>query len=398
MNKIAFIVPWHGENIPGGAEAALRSITEHLDQAGVPIEILTTCVEKFTADWSMNYYKPGEYKVNGILTRRFKVRKRDTELFDSINAKLLEDKMVSDVEEKQFMQEMVNSPSLYEYMKAHEDEYALFVFIPYLFGTTYYGAQICPKKTVLIPCAHEESYIHMRIFKEVFEHSRGMLFNAKPEQELVNQLFDMSNVLECTPGLGMDTNITSNAERFKGKYGITQPFILYAGRKDVGKNIYTLIQYYIEYRKRNEQKLKLVLIGGGDINLPEAYAEDIIDLGFVDSQDKYDACAAALCLCQPSLHESFSYVIMESWLCGRPVLVHEKCEVTKNFAIQANGGLYFSDYFEFEGAVNYIFENKKIAAQMGENGRSYVLKEFAWDIIVDKYMRFFNECIVTQED
>ena len=54
--------------------------------------------------------------------------------------------------------------------------------------------------------------------------------------------------------------------------------------------------------------------------------------------------AAASLLCQPSHNESFSLVIMESWLCGRPVLVSSQCAVTKDFAKRSNGGLYFKDY------------------------------------------------------
>lgn len=45
MNKIAFVVPWYGENILGGAEAALRSITDRLKKTNLQIEILTTYVE-----------------------------------------------------------------------------------------------------------------------------------------------------------------------------------------------------------------------------------------------------------------------------------------------------------------------------------------------------------------
>lgn len=122
----------------------------------------------------MNYYKLGEYIVKGILTRRFKVRKRNTKVFDAINAKLVRGLTVTQTEEQQFMQKMVNSPDLYEYMEHHEEEYDLFVFMHYLFGTTYYGAKICPEKTVLIPCAHEEIYIHMSIYKDIFEHSKGV--------------------------------------------------------------------------------------------------------------------------------------------------------------------------------------------------------------------------------
>ena len=136
--------------------------------------------------------------------------------------------------------------------------------------------------------------------------------------------------------------------------------------------------------------LKLVLIGGGEMQIPADVRDHVIDLGFVDRQDKYDAIAASEFLCQPSKNESFSLVIMESWLCGRPVLVHEKCAVTANFAREAEGGLYFNDYFEFEGCTDFFLSKKDTAAQMGRNGCAYVKKNFDWDIIVDKYKEFFN--------
>ena len=75
-------------------------------------------------------------------------------------------------------------------------------------------------------------------------------------------------------------------------------------------------------RRNPDKNLKLVLIGGGDINIPEDIKDKVVDLGFLDIQDKYDACAGSVCLCQPSKNESFSIVIMESWLCERPVLVN----------------------------------------------------------------------------
>ena len=191
----------------------------------------------------------------------------------------------------------------------------------------------------------------------------------------------------------MDTDIVPDPGAFREKYGIKERFILYAGRKDKGKNVHTLIKYFAEYIKRHETDLKLVLIGGGEIDLPAGLVLDkrIIDLGFVDRQDKYNAQGAAEFLCQPSKNESFSLVIMESWLCGRPVLVHEDCAVTRNFVSEANGGLYFSDYFEFEGCTDYITGNSDAAWLMGSSGKDYVKRNFDWDIIVDKYKTFFRE-------
>ena len=392
MKKIGFVTSWYGENISGGAETELRGIVTHLQEAGVELEVLTTCVKDFAGDWNVDYYKEGAYDVQGICVRRFPVRKRDTLAFDAVNYKFMNNLAVTREEEETFMREMVNSPKLYEYMKEHQEEYALYVFIPYMFGPTYYGIQVCPEKAVLISCFHDESYVYMDIFKEVFSKLKGIIFLAKPEQELANRVFDLSNVNQGMLGAGVDSVYEGHAEDFVKKYKIDSPFILYAGRKDEGKNVHTLIRYFMEYKKRNVSDMKLVLIGGGNIDIPKEGKNDILDLGYVPIQDKFDAYAAAKLLCQPSKNESFSLVIMESWLCSRPVLVHENCAVTKNFAIEAKGGLFFKDYYDFEGCVNYYLEHEEIADKMGENGREYVRENFLWDVMVKKLTDFFKQC------
>mgnify|MGYP003342993432 CR=1 FL=1 len=65
MKKLGFVVPWHGENIPGGAEMLLRGVTSHLHAAGVELEILTTCIKQFSSDWNENYHKEGVTVENG---------------------------------------------------------------------------------------------------------------------------------------------------------------------------------------------------------------------------------------------------------------------------------------------------------------------------------------------
>ena len=392
--KIAFVIPWYQEQIPGGAEAELRGYVHKLISAGIDTEILTTRVKEFTADWNVNYYPEGCSEEYGIKIHRFNVKKRNTEKFGDVNAKLMSNERVSKVEEEIFLKEMINSPDLYRYIRDKHDEYDLFIFIPYMFGTTYYGMLECLDKAVMIPCFHDEAYIYIDIYKKAFEHAAGFIYNAEAEKRLANKVFDLSGAEQMVLGVGVDTDHSYDAQRFRDKFGIKDPFILYAGRKDVGKNIYLLINYFREYRKRHkESQLKLVLIGGGQVDVPEDIKDEIIDLGFVDRQDKYDACAASLALCQPSVHESFSIVIMESWLCERPVLVHEECEVTSDFTKNSNAGLYFRTYPEFEGCIDYYLEHEEIAMKMGQNGREYVLANFAWDIVTDKMIQFFERII-----
>ena len=391
MKKIAFVIPWYAEKIPGGAEMETREVTKHLKAAGMDVEILTTCVREFVSDWSEDYYPEGDDVVLGIPVKRFKVRKRDTQAFDEVNLKLMNGTMPTADEEQTFITEMINSPGLIDYISTHKDEYTAFVYIPYMFGTTYYGVKACPEKAVMIPCFHNEAYIYMSIFRKMYSQAAGMIFNARPELELTERVYDTKNVEKIVMGIGMDIDLTTDPQAFRKKFGINEPFIIYAGRKDIGKNVHTLLKYFGEYKKRNPSDLRLVLIGGGKIDIPKSAEKYVTDLGFVDMQDKYNATGAAEFLCQPSKNESFSLVIMESWLCGRPVLVHEKCDVTTNFCRESQGGLFFNDYFEFEGCLDYFLNNKEAAAQMGKNGRKYVREHFDWNVITERYRRFFEK-------
>ena len=393
MKKLGFVIPWYSDTVKGGAETELRGIVKHLSASGVELEILTTCVKEFSSDWSVNFYKEGPADEGGIKVLRFPARKRDTEAFDAVNLKFIKGIPVSAEEEQIFMREMVNSPKLYEYMNEHQDEYSLFVHIPYMFGTAYNGIKVCPGKSVLIPCLHEEAYAHMSLWNDVFSKLAGMIYLSTPEMKLANELYDLKKVRQEVLGAGVDSDFDPDPSRFREKFKINDPFILYAGRKDTGKNVDLLIRYFCEFKKRNPSfdSLKLILIGGGSIDIPKDYSTQIIDLGFVDREDKYDACAASLCMCQPSTHESFSIVIMESWLCGRPVLVHENCDVTCAFARESNSGLYFKDFYDFEGAVKYYLQNPDTADAMGNTGRQYVLERFTWDVITRKFTDFLKE-------
>ena len=388
MKKIGFVIPWYGEDIPGGAEAELRGIVHHLAEQGVEVEVLTTCVKSFQDDWDTNYYRSGLTIEAGIPVRRFKVRKRNRRLFDEVNLKLMKDSRIDQDEESIFCQHMINSDALYKYMRKQQGSYSAFAFIPYMFGTTYYGCQIAPQKSVLIPCFHNESYVYMECFQKAFSQVGGMIFNAEPEKQLAKRLFGVDGEKYKTFGIGLSTDWKANPERFRAKYHINEPFILYAGRKEPGKRVDQLISYFLEYKKRNPGDMKLVLIGGGDIEIPDP--EQIIDLGYVDTQDKYDAYGAATLFCNPSQMESFSFVIMESWLAERPVLVNGKCDVTRSFVVDSSGGLYYDNVREFEATINYIVNHQSIAKQMGQNGRRYVLDKFDWKVITPRYIEYFQ--------
>lgn len=396
MKPIALVIPWYGEDIKGGAEQECNYLAHSLKNAGAEVEVLTTCVKEASADRGTNILQDGLHMEHGISVRRFPVRARNAERFHPANMKIYNGEYVTLEEEKAYFEEDINSPKMYEYIRKNKRNYKCFIFIPYMYGITYHGSLECPENCLLIPCLHDESYAYLQLTKKMAERMKGMIFHAEPEYFLAKNLFDLSHVKTAVLGEGIDTEWSKycKAERFRQKYNIYGDFILFAGRKDEGKKADELLSFFCTYIKiHTYRQVKLVFIGGGHLEIPDIYKDVVLDLGFVTVEDKHDAFAAASFLCNPSWFESFSLVIMESWLAKRPVLVSEHCAVTTNFCLETNGGLYYKDFLTFAGAVDFLLDHEGAAKIMGENGFNYVINNFTHEVIAVKYLEFIDKCM-----
>ncbi|UCC62308.1 MAG: glycosyltransferase family 4 protein [Anaerolineae bacterium] len=387
--KIAFVTPWYGPHIVGGAETVARKTAIRLRRSGLPVEVLTTCVKGPRSNWSHNHFRAGISNIEDVPVRRFRARRRDAASFNQVNWKLLHGASVTPEEEDLFLREMINSDRLYRYIKRHQNEY-LYFFIPYLFGTTYYGVVAAPERAFIIPALHNEPYAHMAIYQRMFETARGLLFLSPAEMALAQRLYNLPQERLWLIGAAVDTDIQCDASAFQRKYDLDDPFILYVGRREPGKNTPLLLEYFATYKRRTDGPLKLVLIGDGEVSVPPELASEVLDLGVVSHRDKLDAHAAASALCQPSINESFSLVLMDSWLCGTPVLVHAQCQVTHAHCRHSNGGLWFNDYYEFKECINFLLHHPDASDRMAANGQRYVKANYNWDVIVERYQRLLE--------
>ena len=277
--RLTFVVPWYGPDAPGGSEALARRTCEQLCQAGLPVEVLTTCARDVYSDWGHDHYRPGRDTVNGVPVYRFPVRRnRDRAAFDAVNMRLMAGARVSRRDEETFMREMINSDELLAHIARHRAE-SVYFFLPYMFGTTYWGAQVCPERAWLIPCLHDEAYAHLTIYEGMFERAHGLLFLSRPEMALAQRLYCIANKPTFLIGAGVDSDYAGNAAAFRRKFDIEGPFILYAGRKDTAKNVHLLLDYFREYRQQEATGLKLVLVGGGVLPEDAGPADGVYDLG-----------------------------------------------------------------------------------------------------------------------
>ena len=387
--KIAFVVPRYGVESAGGAEVLAKSVAERLAATGNTVSVLTTCArDHFT--WA-NHYRPGREMLNGVEVCRFPTEPRDAGgEFCALQERIARGMPVSRDGEETWIRGSVHSRPLYDSIAARRDAFDCFIFIPYLFGTTWAGSAVAPEKSLIIPCLHDEPYARLDIFREMFSRVRGMIFNSEPERALAMSLFGISAGKTAVAGMGFAAMDGYRPERFRKKFGIKGPFIMYAGRREQGKNTPLLVEYFRAFKNQHRTELKLVLLGTGEVAVPPELSRDVLDLGYVREELKHDGYAASLALCQPSTNESLSIVLMEAWLAGAPGLVRADCAVTSFHCVHANGGLLFRDYCEFAECILYLMETRGLRERLAAGGRRYVLKEYSWDAALKRYEEAFD--------
>lgn len=386
--KICVVVQRYGKEVNGGAELLARLLAEHL----IPqyeVHVATTKAKDHIT-WK-NEYENDQEELNGIVIHRFPVAKeRRLESFHAMNKAFFNGELDAQGEESWLIEQGPFSPQLVEYIADHKDDYDIFIFFTYLYYPTVKGLKEVMGKAIVIPTVHDEPYLSMSVFEDVFRCPDAILFNTNKESELIHAKFNNQHIPYRIGAAGVDVPEDINPERFKAKYHLDD-FIIYVGRIDVGKNCQKLFDYFIRYKKEHPSELKLVLVGNNTMDIPDY--SDIIHLGFVDEQDKFDGIAASKCLIMPSEFESLSLVVLEAMLTHTPVMVNGKCEVLKEHCLKSNGALYFENYLEFEKELHLILDNAGFAAKLSENGYAYASKNYSWDKVVENLDALIS-CII----
>jgi len=185
-------------------------------------------------------------------------------------------------------------------------------------------------------------------------------------------------------GVGTEVPEFSSGDRFRRTHQVDGDYIVYVGRIDENKGCHKLFEYFLKYKKETGSAVKLVLIGSTILKIPSHH--DIVYLGFLPEQDKFDAIDGAVLLAMPSFYESLSMVTLEAWAMGKPVLANARCEVLQGQCLRSRGGLYYADYAEFREALDLLLNTPRLREAMGLNGRKYYRENYTWEKIEDKYL------------
>ena len=385
--RLAFVVQRYGPQIDGGAEYECRRVAEAL----LPhhdVEVLTTCARDYLT-WR-NVYRPGVETVNGVRVRRFVVdRPRRVRAFGRYADWLYATPHTFFDEAEWVRRQGPLAPSLIEWIRAHADDHDAFVFYTYLYLPTTLGLPLVAHKAVLVPTAHDERPIYLDLFRSLFRAPRALVFQVEEERAFVDARFHTAHIPAAVIGGGIDPVTGADPARFRRQHGIEGPYLLYVGRVDVEKGCRALVDAFLARRASLPEPVTLVLMGTVAMKLPRHPA--VRALGFRPRTEKEDAIAGATALVMPSPHESFSFVVLEAWSQGTPVLATARSAVLRGHVKRSGAGLLFDQApGDLGAAAGRLIADEALRKALGERGRVYVEARYRWPRITRQYLDFLD--------
>ena len=385
---IVIVTPWFGR-FAGGAESLAQGMAREFNRRGVKAIVFTTCSSSPFESWWEDHYEPGLSLVNGIEVRRFATNKSNAGYLAGIK-KIQESANLTFTEQTEYFKDSINSDDLIAAIAPALNEGYEIVALPYFYGLTHSLLQRYPREISLIPCFHDEPQFYWTATSELLRNAKYLFYNSPEEKEMTIRTHGAAVGRRVVEGIvtGVGVELDPIDRHDQAVPGLPRKYFVYAGRKERGKNVPILCEWFSAYAAASDSNAKLLFIGGGDERLVPRN-DYFVDLGFVSETAKHQIIGGAKAMLNLSVNESFSIVLMEGWLSGVPVVVSAQSPVMKGHVQRANGGLYVANQDEFSAAVQLLERDDVLRKRLALQGRVYVVNNFTFDRVLARYFDCF---------
>ena len=283
--------------------------------------------------------------------------------------------------------------------------------------TQYYIPFIRPCKTVVT--IHDICFEH---FDDIFERSeyyRNKLlipYAARRADRIITVSefskrdiadtygIDEKKIIVAYNAVDSDFRILSKEEKdssiVRGKFGIgSDPYIICVGNLQPRKNIPRLVEAYLQYKKRCQSDLKLVIVGkkawqyGETLDSTSRDADNIVLTGYVSRQELIELLGQAEGFIYPSFYEGFGIPPLEALACGTSVAVSD---IPVMHEVLEDSPIYFDPYDagSIADAIGKLYDpdgnsGGNSASILGNPDRK-VIDRFSWEKSAERINAAYN--------
>jgi glycosyltransferase involved in cell wall biosynthesis len=176
----------------------------------------------------------------------------------------------------------------------------------------------------------------------------------------------------------------ADAIRITERYGVSGPYILYAGSLGPHKNVPALFRAYEQARACGGVSARLVVVGDDRWAAETLSAigrlqvgSDVVLLGFVPADDLPYFYAGAMCFAFPSMYEGFGLPVLEAMACGTPVIVSNSGALPE---VVGGAGVVIdpADVGAFAGAIRRLVSDADLRATLSARALERA-GHFSWE-------------------
>jgi glycosyltransferase involved in cell wall biosynthesis len=389
--RLGLLVPRYGEEVVGGTEHWLRELCEHLvADRDWSVEVFTTCA-KSAATWA-DEYPPATTVEAGVTVHRYRsVSGRNAEYLHQLPRLQRDPTAFTEAEAAEYVRlvgPVCPDATAAAGTAVQDGRCELIAVTPYLYWPTVTAVPRLRGRVIFHGAAHDEPELYLPLMRPVFESVGGFAFNSFSERALVERNFGVGHLPSSVIGNAVDEG-SGDPAAARQALGLErhEPFVLCVGRVERAKGATALAAMWDLYVERSRARAagapRLVLLGPE--HEPIHAGPEVLRAGRQPEAVKWGALAACDLLVAPSAQESFSLVVLEAWLAGRPVVVNGRCGPTVEHCRRSGGGIWFDGYGDFEAGIDRLRSDPALRDELAAGGAAYTRDAFAWPRILDRY-------------
>ena len=242
------------------------------------------------------------------------------------------------------------------------------------------------KPFALIPHLHlDDFFYHWKPFYECVATASTVVC---PENEIYRSFLprlEVGNLVQIAGG-GINPNefeaLDDSQERAaREKHDLAQkPYFVIIGRKAPSKGYRAALEAF-EIGDFVEQ-MELIIIGPDDDRVPISQ-KGVRYLGALDRSEMLSLLRGSVGLITMSESESFGIVVVEAWMCGKPVIVNGSCAVFRDLVDDGVDGFVVEGVKALAERMHELAQSPNLRDRMGSAGRSKGLQKYDWRKIAD---------------